>query len=194
MIKLKHFDDLGTLGPTLVVKIEKEITMWKFISSIMISCFLMNCYGDKLARKTIAYLDKIETESYIIHKDATELPSWPHYYGLMKSYADSNGSVFGPSLYRGGELWSSVGDGKGIYLDIVPNNRYVLFFPLGKHDPKNPKLGCILVKDRASPDTTELLISRVDIRKVFPPGIYDVFGFRNDELILVQVYFISMVN
>lgn len=194
MTKLKHSGDLGTPGPTLVVKIEREITMWRSISSIMISCFLINCYGNKSVNKTIVYPDEIETENYIIHRDATELPSWSHYYGLMKSYVDSNGSVFGPKLYRGGEWWSSAGDGKGIYLDIVPNNRYVLFFPLGKHDPQNAKLGCILVKDKVSPETTELLISRVDIRKVFPPGIYDVFGFKNEELILVQVYFISTVN
>jgi len=154
----------------------------------------MNCYGGKLAKKTIVYPDEIERENYIIYKDATELSNWSHYYGLMKSYADSNGSAFGPSLYRGGEWWSSVGDGKGIYLDIVPNNRYVLFFPLGKHDPKNPQLGCILVKDKVFPETTELLISRDDIRKIFPPGLIDVFGFKNEELILVRLYFISMWN
>ena len=112
----------------------------------------------------------------------------------MKSYADSNGSNFGPSLFRGGEWWSSVGDGKGIYLDIVPGDRYVLSFPLGKHDPENPKLGCILVKDKVSPDTIELLISRDDIRRIFLPGMIDIFGFKNEELILVRLYFISMLN
>ncbi|MGB7063404.1 MAG: hypothetical protein WBF13_13760 [Candidatus Zixiibacteriota bacterium] len=169
--------------------------MWRFISPIIIiSCFLINCHSSKSIKKTIVYPDKIETENYIIHKDATVLPNWSHYYGLMRSYADSNGSVFGPSLYRGGEWWSSVGDGKGIYLDIVPNNRYVLFFPLGKHDPKNPQLGCILVKDKVSPETTELLISRDDIRKILPPGITEVFGFKNEELILARLYFISMWN
>ena len=169
--------------------------MQRFVSWMIItSSFLINCHSGKAVRKAIVYPDKLETENYIIYRDATELPGWSHYYGLMRSYADSNGSAFGPSLFRGGEWWSSVGDGKGVYLDIVPGNRYVLFFPLGKHDPGNPQLGCILVKDKVSHETTELLISRDDIRRIFPPGMIDVFVFKNEELILVRLYFISMRN
>jgi hypothetical protein len=164
--------------------------MWKLISSIaIISCFLMSCYGNRFGKKTIAYPDKIERGNYIIYKDAKELPNWSNYYELMKSYMKSNGSNFGPSLYRHGVgPWSS--DGKGIYLDIVPNNKYVLFFGHRQDKHEEMSWSCISVKNGTFSETTELLISIDDIKKMFPGGIYIVFGFENKELILKTYYFL----
>jgi hypothetical protein len=139
-------------------------------------------------------LDELETENYIIYRDARKLPNWYEYYQSIVKYQESDGSTFGSALYRGGGPFSSVGDGKGIYLDVVAGSTYVLIFPIGKHDFKNPRLGCILIKNEAPPETGQLLISSDDIRKTFPPGIYGVFGFKNQELILKQTYWISLVN
>jgi len=153
----------------------------------------MSCYGNKCAKNNTVHLDEIETENYAIYKDAKRLPDWSRYYQSIVRYQESDGSAFGPALYRGGGPFDSAGDGKGIYLDVVAANRYTLIFPIGKHDPKNPRLGCILIKDQALSETGELLISNGDIFKTFPPGIYDVFGFKNQELILKQTFWVPFV-
>ena len=178
--------------------------MSKFVLLIAaVSCFLINCYTNRDAKKTIVYSDKIENENYIILRDPTKLPNWPNYYEVMKKgFAKSDGSTsdtsFGPSLYRGGGPWDSSGDGKGIYLDIDPGNRYVLVFvgaiALGKENFDSPRFGCILVKDKALSQTNELLISRDDIYKVFQPGIYDVFGFKNGGLILKNTFYVAYLK
>jgi len=185
---------LSYAGPPLVMKIEKEITMWGSISSIaIISCFLINCYSSKSAKKIIVYPDRIEMENYIIHKDATELPSWSNYYESMIRYEESDGSIFGPSLERyGWGPWSS--DGKGIYLDILPNSEYVLLFADTKDNREDTKWRGISVKGRTLSQTVELLISKEDINQMLPGGIHRVYGFENEELILKTYYFIYKMD
>jgi len=164
--------------------------MWKFISSILImSCFLISCYDSKLSEKDIKYPDNIEKENYIIQKDAKKLPNWSIYYESLIRYDKSNGSLFGPCLERYGEgPWS--GDGKGIYLDITPDNKHVLLFADTKYNQENTKWSCIVVKNRDFPQPTELLIEIDAIYEVLSEGIYRVYGFRNEELVLKRLYFI----
>ena len=158
---------------------------------VTVGCFLLNCYGTKSVKKTIVYPDKIETENYVICRDTTELPNWSNYHESIVRYERFSGSLRGPSLTRYGfGPWSS--DGKGIYLDIVPDNRYFLVFENITSDRETKrKWGSILVKNETFSKTTELLVSSDHIGGIFPGGIYRVYGFENHELILKTYYFIK---
>lgn len=165
--------------------------MWKFIISIIImGCLSVNCYNNKAAKKSVIYLERIDRGNYIIQKDATKLPNWPAYYDSIMSYNQSNGSFFGPSLWRYGEGPRS-SDEKGFYLDLIPDHEYALFFEKFTRDtPAETEWGCILVKKSSFSQTTELLIPYDDIYRVFREGRYIVYGFRNEELMLKSLYFL----
>jgi hypothetical protein len=166
-----------------VLKIERMIVIRRFLWSIIIvSSLLASCYHNK----AIVYLHRIEKGNYTIHKYAETIPNWSSYHNSIIAYNESNGSSFGPPLRRGG--WGPWSDnGKGIYLDVIPTNENILIFErITRDKQEETKWGCILVKNRTLSQNTEILIPNDNLRKVFPEGIYAVYGFKNEELILKQ--------
>lgn len=167
-----------------VLETKKEVAMWKFVSSITaISCFLMNCFHHKV----IIYPEKIERRNYAIHRNAREVPNWPSYHKSITEYDKSDGSLFGPELQRyGGDFYC--GNGLGIYLEIAPDNEYVLLLRSIYGKKEDAASGYVLVKTKILCQTIEFLIPDLDIRRVFPKGVYEVYGFKNEELILKSWY------
>lgn len=146
----------------------------------------MSCFY----HKAITYPEKIEKRNYVIHRDATKIPNWSGYHKSITEYDKSDGSLFGPELQRyGGDFYW--GDGLGIYLDIVPNNEYVLLLRCIYGRQEEPVSGYVLVKTKTLCQTIELLIPDLDIRRVFPQCVYEVYGFKNEELILKTWYSVS---
>lgn len=143
----------------------------------------MSCFS----HKAIIYPDKLEKRNYAIHRDATKIPNWSSYRESITEYEKTDGSLFGPKIERyGGDFYS--GDGLGMYLDIVPDNEYVLILKVIYSNQKEPASGYVLVKTKTLCQTIELLIPDLDIRRVFPEGVYEVYGFKNEELILKGWY------